>query len=76
VYNKNIYLLGMDKMTEDKKNKIVIKPKNRGKFTSYCESKGYNGVTGSCISEGKKSALARIRKQAIFAENARKFNKN
>jgi hypothetical protein len=64
----------MDRLVEKKKLKIMIKPENKGKFTSFCERKGYNGVTGSCIDEGKKSALARIRKQATFAGNARKWN--
>ena len=60
---------------EDKKIKINIKPSNKGKFTSYCKSKGYNGVTSACIDEGKRSSLSRIRKRATFASNARSWNK-
>ena len=60
---------------KEKKPKIKIKPENDGKFTEYCKSKGYNGVTSECIAEGKKSALARIRKRATFAANARKWKK-
>lgn len=57
------------------KNKIHIKKSNRGKFTSYCKSKGYSGVTSQCISEGKKSKNPTIRKRATFAQNSRKWNK-
>jgi len=62
-------------MKEEKKPKIYIKPKNRGSFTAWCNKKGYNGVTSKCISEGKKSDLAKIRKKATFAQNARKWKK-
>lgn len=62
-------------MIKDKKPKIEIKPSNEGKFTDFCKAKGYDGVTSGCISDGKKSALARIRKRATFAANARKWNK-
>lgn len=55
--------------------KIEIKPENRGKFTSYCNSKGYEGVTSDCIEEGKESSSKAVRKRAVFADNARKFNK-
>jgi len=50
---------------------IYIKKKNRGKFTSYCKKKGYDGVTSACIAEGKKSNSSVIRKRATFAGNAR-----
>lgn len=53
---------------------IHIKPENRGKFTEWCRQKGYKGVTNSCIAEGKKSTPA-VRKQAVFAENARSWRK-
>jgi hypothetical protein len=61
-------------MDTNKKIKIKIKPENKGTFTSYCKSNGYNGVTADCIARGKKSALERIRKRAIFAENSRKWH--
>lgn len=54
---------------------IHIKPENRGKFTEYCKSKGYGGVTNQCISEGKKSNSETIRKRARFAGAARKWRK-
>lgn len=50
---------------------IHIKPENRGKFTEYCGGK----VTAACIAKGKRSPNPKIRKRAIFAENARKWNK-
>lgn len=46
---------------------IKIKKSNKGKFTEYCEGK----VTDECISRAKKSKSLKIRKRAIFAENAR-----
>ena len=52
--------------------KIKIKKENRGKFTEYCGGK----VTQECINKGKKSSSSKIRKQAVFAENARSWNKN
>ena len=58
---------------EEKKPKIYIKPKNRGKFTEYCKGLGFNGVTSECIRRGLKSKSATIRKRANFARNARKW---
>lgn len=49
---------------------IHIKKKNRGKFTEYCGGK----VTQACIDRAKKSKNASLRKRAVFAENARKWN--
>lgn len=49
--------------------KIFIKKENRGKFTEYCGGK----VTQECIRKGKNSKDPKIRKQAIFAENSRKW---
>lgn len=46
---------------------IKIKKSNKGKFTEYCEGK----VTDECISRAKKSKSLKIRKRAIFADNAR-----
>ena len=54
---------------------INIKPENVGKFTAYCKSKGYGGVTDKCISQGKNSNSPSVRKQATFAKNARGWNK-
>ena len=49
--------------------KIHIKESQKGSFTRYC---GGN-VTSECIARGKASPDPRIRKKAIFADNARKW---
>lgn len=48
---------------------IHIKKSHKGRFTEYC---GGN-VTEECIRRGKNSADPKIQKQAVFAQNARKF---
>ena len=48
---------------------IHIKKQNRGQFTEYCGGK----VTQECITRGKNSPNPKIRKQATFADNARKW---
>lgn len=53
---------------------IKIKKENVGKFTAYCKRKGHKGVTSECIRNAKKSSSLAVRKMAIFAENARKWN--
>lgn len=50
-----------------KGNKILIKKKNRGKFSEYCGGK----VTQKCIDKAKKSPSPTLRKRATFAENSR-----
>lgn len=50
-----------------KGSKIKIKESQKGSFTRYC---GGN-VTEECIRRGKNSPNPRIRKKAIFAQNAR-----
>lgn len=57
------------------KPKIAIKEANKGKFTEYCKRKGYKGVTGECEQEGLASNSEKIRKQAQFSVNAKKWNK-
>ena len=52
---------------------IEIKESHKGRFTAYCDNKGYDGVTSACIDEGLASELAKIRKQAQFAKNAKSF---
>lgn len=54
---------------------IKIKEANKGKFTAHCKSEGYDGVTQDCINKGMKSTSDSLRKQAIFANNVRQFNK-
>ena len=57
------------------KSGIHIKPENRGKFTAWCKSQGYKGVTNECISKGKNSKNPATRKRATFAQSARSWNK-
>ena len=54
-----------------KGSKIKIKESQKGSFTRYC---GGN-VTEECIRRGKNSPNPRIRKKAIFAQNARGWSK-
>ena len=54
---------------------IHIKKANRGKFTAYCKGLGESGVTQKCIGKAKSSDNELTRRRAIFAENARKWNK-
>lgn len=49
--------------------KIFIKQKNKGSFTKWCKSKGFDGVTTGCINLGLKHPSLKIRKKAIFAKN-------
>jgi hypothetical protein len=58
-----------------KKSPIKIKKKNKGKFTDYCKSQGFEGVTKKCIAKGKVSKNPTTRKRATFAKNARGWNK-
>ena len=48
---------------------IHIKKSHEGRFTEYCRG----NVTEECIRRGKNSPDPKIRKQAVFAQNARKF---
>lgn len=50
-----------------------IKEANRGKFTEWAKRHGHKGVTSAAIEEGLASHSEKIRKQAQFAKNARKF---
>lgn len=50
-------------------SKINIKKSHRGRFTDYCGGT----VTEECIQRGRRSNDPKIRKQAVFAQNARKF---
>ena len=53
------------------KSGIHIKKENRGSFTEYCGGK----VTNECIRKAKNSPSSKIRKRAVFAENARGWAK-
>ena len=59
-----------------KEAKIVINPKNKGKFTDYCKRKGYKKVNQKCINEGLKSKNPLTRKRALFAKVVRKWKKS
>ena len=52
-----------------KGNKIHIKKSHEGRFTEYCGGR----VTSECIQKGKSSSDPKIRKQATFAANSRKW---
>lgn len=65
----------MEKGLAERYGKIEIKPENKGKFTSHCKKQGYEGVTQECINKAKKSSSKSLRKQATFADNARKWKK-
>jgi len=54
-----------------KGSKIHIKESQKGSFTKYCNGK----VTEECIQKGKNSPNPKIRKKAIFAQNARGWAK-
>lgn len=56
---------------KEEKPKIHIKKENRGKFTKYCDG----NVTEECIKKGKNSPSEKVKKMAVFAENARGWNK-
>ena len=66
----NIFDSGVIDHELAKGGKIYIKKANRGKFTDYCGGK----VTSECITRGKKSKSAAVRKRATFAANARKWH--
>jgi hypothetical protein len=57
------------------RKRIHIKPSRRGTFTEWCKRHGFKGVTAECIAMAKRSKDPRIRRKAIFAENARKWNR-
>lgn len=54
-----------------KGNKIHIKKNKQGSFTRWCGGE----VSDECIKKGKNSSNSAIRKKAIFADNARKWQK-
>lgn len=54
-----------------KGSKIHIKESQKGSFTRYCKGK----VTEECIQRGKNSPDPKIRKKAVFAQNARHWSK-
>ena len=67
---KNQEIISLNFNSYKKGGTIHIKKQNRGKFTSYCGGK----VTSECINKAKHSSNPAIRKRAVFAQNARKWN--
>ena len=51
---------------------IHIKKSHEGSFTNYCGGE----VTDACIQKAKKSSNPKLRKKAVFAENARSWSKH
>lgn len=49
--------------------------KKPGSFTAFCKSKGYDGVTEQCVSEGKRSKNPLTKKRANLAATFRSINK-
>jgi len=64
----------VNSMEKGGKSDIHIKPSMEGTFTEWCKRQGFSGVTSECISRGKASKDARIRKKATFADNSREWN--
>jgi hypothetical protein len=60
---------GKKKRWIQKVNKSIAKKGTKGAFTRWCKSRGFKGVTTSCIALGKKSKSLRTRRRAIFAQN-------
>jgi len=57
------------------KNKFIQGMKiHPGKFTKYCKSKGFKGVTSQCIAEGRKSKNPHIVRRAVLARTLRKLH--
>ena len=61
-------------MARKKKSGINIKPSHAGKFTAWCKSHNFKGVTAECIRAGLKSKSAAVRKMANFARNSRRWH--
>jgi hypothetical protein len=56
---------------------IHIKPSKEGSFTTWAKKQGFkcaDGVPQAAITKGKNSDNPAIRKKAVFADNARKWN--
>lgn len=73
IEKKSISETVLSKHKSGGKNWIQGAVKKPGSFTAYCKSKGYDGVTNSCISEGKNSSNPLTRKRATLAQTFRKM---
>jgi len=47
--------------------------KRPGAFRRWCRSRGYKGVTKSCIAEGLRSKNTRVKRMAVLARTFRKY---
>jgi hypothetical protein len=68
-YDNEYKTLNFSNLIPIGKSGIHIKEKNKGSFTTYCGGK----VTNECIQRAKNSPNPKIRKKAIFAQNARRW---
>ena len=68
-YDNEYKTLNFSNLIPIGKSGIHIKEKNKGSFTTYCGGK----VTNECIQRAKNSSNPKIRKKAIFAQNARRW---
>lgn len=63
-------------MVKAKKKPIKIKPENKGKFTKFAKSKG-KGVQDAAEEVVKDpKASKKLKKRAVFAKNAKKWDKS
>lgn len=53
---------------------LVDDKSTTGAFKSYCQRKGYAGITQECINEAKSSVRESVRKMAVNAENSKIWN--
>ena len=50
---------------------VDIPASHKGKFTNYCKSNGFGGVTSACVRKGEHSTNPHTRKRAFFAGTVR-----
>lgn len=48
--------------------------RRKGAFRRWCVSRGYKGVTKSCIAEGLRSKNTRVKRMAVLARTFRKYD--
>jgi hypothetical protein len=53
---------------------IHIKPSHKGRFARAVGKKPGTPISSADIAKGKASSSAKVRKEAVFAQNARKWN--
>ena len=63
-----------DVSAESGKFEVKINPANKGKFKKYCkETTGSDVITDECIEKGLASPDPKVRKEALFVKNSRKW---